>query len=81
MLNVNTEGFDFMDRKLLLASIDKFVGELVGLNSLAAAIGEEHVTIEDILEPFLIQQGFIQRTPRQRAYRHLEIEGHGCENE
>lgn len=82
MLNVDTEGFDFMDRKLLLAIIDKFVGGPVGLDNLAAAIGEERETIEDVLEPFLIQQGFIQRTPRGRiatvhAYRHFGLEGHG----
>ncbi|MBT9432994.1 Holliday junction branch migration DNA helicase RuvB [Candidatus Sodalis endolongispinus] len=82
MLNVDTEGFDFMDRKLLLAIIDKFVGGPVGLDNLAAAIGEDRETIEDVLEPFLIQQGFIQRTPRGRiatvhAYRHFGLEGHG----
>ncbi|TKI08241.1 Holliday junction branch migration DNA helicase RuvB [Martelella alba] len=79
LLNVDTEGFDFMDRKLLLAIIDKFVGGPVGLDNLAAAIGEEKETIEDVLEPFLIQQGFIQRTPRGRiatayAYRHFGID-------
>lgn len=63
MLNVDAEGFDFMDRKLLLAVIDKFMGGPVGLDNLAAAIGEERETIEDVLEPYLIQQGFIQRTP------------------
>jgi len=79
MLDVDAEGFDFMDRKLLLAIIDKFTGGPVGLDNLAAAIGEERETIEDVLEPFLIQQGFIQRTPRGRiatlhAYRHFGIE-------
>ncbi|WP_417760595.1 Holliday junction branch migration DNA helicase RuvB [Shewanella sp.] len=78
MLDVDGEGFDYMDRKLLLAIIDKFMGGPVGLDNLAAAIGEERETIEDVLEPFLIQQGFIQRTPRgriatDRAYRHFEI--------
>ncbi|MEH2920795.1 Holliday junction branch migration DNA helicase RuvB [Samsonia erythrinae] len=78
MLAVDTEGFDYMDRKLLLAIIDKFMGGPVGLDNLAAAIGEERETIEDVLEPFLIQQGFIQRTPRgrmatQHAYRHFGI--------
>lgn len=78
MLNVDTEGFDFMDRKLLLAIIDKFIGGPVGLDNLAAAIGEEKETIEDVLEPFLIQRGFIQRTPRGRiatahAYKHFGI--------
>ncbi|MBA0166372.1 MULTISPECIES: Holliday junction branch migration DNA helicase RuvB [Pectobacterium] len=78
MLAVDTEGFDYMDRKLLLAIIDKFMGGPVGLDNLAAAIGEERETIEDVLEPFLIQQGFIQRTPRGRmatphAYRHFGL--------
>ena len=58
MLNVDAEGFDYMDRKLLLAVIDKFFGGPVGLDNLAAAIGEERETIEDVLEPHLIQQGF-----------------------
>ena len=79
MLNVDAEGFDYMDRKLLLAIIDKFTGGPVGLDNLAAAIGEERETIEDVIEPFLIQQGFIQRTPRgrlatQHAYRHFGLE-------
>ncbi|MGI2261595.1 Holliday junction branch migration DNA helicase RuvB [Shewanella sp. GXUN23E] len=79
MLDVDGEGFDFMDRKLLLAIIDKFTGGPVGLDNLAAAIGEERETIEDVLEPFLIQQGFIQRTPRgriatHRAYLHFGLD-------
>ncbi|WP_299810172.1 Holliday junction branch migration DNA helicase RuvB [uncultured Shewanella sp.] len=78
MLDVDAEGFDYMDRKLLLAIIDKFMGGPVGLDNLAAAIGEERETIEDVLEPYLIQQGFIQRTPRgriatPRAYNHFNI--------
>ncbi|MCL1095142.1 Holliday junction branch migration DNA helicase RuvB [Shewanella kaireitica] len=78
MLDVDAEGFDYMDRKLLLAIIDKFMGGPVGLDNLAAAIGEERETIEDVLEPFLIQQGFVQRTPRgriatQRAYNHFNL--------
>ncbi|MGL4936706.1 Holliday junction branch migration DNA helicase RuvB [Shewanella sp.] len=78
LLDVDSEGFDYMDRKLLLAIIDKFMGGPVGLDNLAAAIGEERETIEDVLEPFLIQQGFIQRTPRgriatARAYQHFEF--------
>ena len=78
MLDVDAEGFDYMDRKLLLAIIDKFSGGPVGLDNLAAAIGEERETIEDVIEPFLIQQGFIQRTPRGRmatnhAYTHFGI--------
>jgi holliday junction DNA helicase RuvB len=76
MLDVDKEGFDYMDRKLLMAIIEKFDGGPVGLDNLAAAIGEEKETIEDVIEPFLIQQGFLQRTPRgriasQRAYLHL----------
>ncbi|WP_299010350.1 Holliday junction branch migration DNA helicase RuvB [uncultured Shewanella sp.] len=78
VLDVDNEGFDYMDRKLLFAIIDKFMGGPVGLDNLAAAIGEERETIEDVLEPFLIQQGFIQRTPRgriatQRAYQHFDL--------
>ncbi|WP_199608911.1 Holliday junction branch migration DNA helicase RuvB [Flocculibacter collagenilyticus] len=76
MVDVDEEGFDYMDKKLLLAIIEKFTGGPVGLENLAAAIGEEKDTIEDVIEPFLIQQGFIQRTPRgrvatQRAFQHL----------
>ena len=79
MLDVDNEGFDFMDRKLLLAVIDKFMGGPVGLDNLAAAIGEEKDTIEDVLAPYLIQQGYLQRTPRgriatQRAYAHFGLE-------
>lgn len=76
MVNVDSEGFDYMDTKLLLAIIEKFDGGPVGLDNIAAAIGEERDTIEDVIEPFLIQQGFLQRTPRgrvasARAYKHL----------
>ncbi|NNE38493.1 MAG: Holliday junction branch migration DNA helicase RuvB, partial [Gammaproteobacteria bacterium] len=67
MLNVDEHGFDMMDRKLLLAIIQKFEGGPVGLDSVAAAIGEERDTIEDVIEPFLIQQGFMMRTPRGRV--------------
>jgi Holliday junction DNA helicase RuvB len=78
MLDVDGMGFDVMDRKLLLAVLEKFSGGPVGLDSLAAAIGEERDTIEDVLEPFLIQQGYLQRTPRGRmatlsAYRHFGL--------
>ncbi|ABM02571.1 Holliday junction DNA helicase subunit RuvB [Psychromonas ingrahamii 37] len=66
MLEVDNEGFDYMDRKLLMAILDTFMGGPVGLDNLAAAIGEEKETIEDVLEPYLIQQGFLQRTPRGR---------------
>ncbi|WP_301099461.1 Holliday junction branch migration DNA helicase RuvB [Otariodibacter sp.] len=78
MLDVDPEGFDFMDRKLLSAVIERFDGGPVGLDNLAAAIGEERDTIEDVLEPYLIQQGFLQRTPRGRVatvrtYTHLGL--------
>ncbi|CAE6740230.1 Holliday junction branch migration DNA helicase RuvB [Candidatus Nitrotoga fabula] len=78
MLDVDAQGLDVMDRKLLQAVIDKFAGGPVGLDSLAAAIGEERDTIEDVLEPYLIQQGYLQRTPRGRmatrnAYEHFGL--------
>lgn len=78
MLKVDNNGFDQMDHKLLRTIIDKFNGGPVGLDSLAAAIGEERGTIEDVLEPYLIQQGFIMRTPRgrmatQNAYQHFGL--------
>jgi Holliday junction DNA helicase RuvB len=78
MLDVDVLGLDVMDRKLLLAVIEKFSGGPVGLENLAHAIGEEADTIEDVIEPFLIQQGYLQRTPRGRvatvsAYRHLGL--------
>jgi holliday junction DNA helicase RuvB len=78
MLDVDPQGFDLMDRKLLEAVIHKFDGGPVGLDNIAASIGEERDTIEDVIEPFLIQQGFLQRTPRGRmatlaAYRHLGV--------
>jgi Holliday junction DNA helicase RuvB len=74
MLSVDHRGFDHLDRRLLLAMIEKFDGGPVGVDSLAAALSEERGTIEDVLEPFLIQQGYILRTPRGRmvtrsAYR------------
>ncbi|MBU3069576.1 Holliday junction branch migration DNA helicase RuvB [Aestuariicella sp. G3-2] len=76
MLNVDERGFDHMDRRLLLAMIEKFAGGPVGVESLAAAISEERDTIEDVLEPYLIQQGYMARTPRGRvvtpmAYEHF----------
>ncbi|MEX1666806.1 Holliday junction branch migration DNA helicase RuvB [Zhongshania arctica] len=79
MLNVDSSGFDHLDRRLLLAMIERFDGGPVGVDSLAAAISEERGTIEDVLEPYLIQQGFIMRTPRGRvvtnhAYRHFGLE-------
>jgi len=71
MLNVDEQGFDHMDRRVLLAIMEKFDGGPVGVESIAAAIGEERGTIEDVIEPFLIQQGFLMRTPRGRmATRH-----------
>ncbi len=78
MLAVDSHGFDHMDRRLLLAMIEKFGGGPVGVDSLAAAISEERDTIEDVLEPFLIQQGFMMRTPRGRmvtphAYIHFGL--------
>jgi Holliday junction DNA helicase RuvB len=79
MLDVDQLGFDVMDRKLLQAVLEKFGGGPVGLDNLAAAIGEERDTIEDVLEPYLIQQGFLMRTPRGRvatssAYQHFGLQ-------
>jgi Holliday junction DNA helicase RuvB len=78
MLDVDPLGFDIMDRKLLEAVIHRFDGGPVGLDNVAASIGEERDTIEDVIEPYLIQQGYLQRTPRGRvatmaAYRHLGV--------
>ena len=78
MLDVDAQGLDLMDRKLLLAVIEKFGGGPVGVDNLAAAIGEERDTIEDVLEPYLIQQGYLHRTPRGRiatanAYQHFGL--------
>ena len=78
MLDVDPHGLDVMDRKLLEAVIHRFDGGPVGLDNVAAAIGEERDTIEDVIEPYLIQQGYLQRTPRGRiatlaAYRHLGV--------
>ena len=78
MLDVDPQGFDIMDRKLLEAIVHRFDGGPVGLENIAASIGEEAGTIEDVIEPYLIQQGFLQRTPRGRmatlaAYRHLGV--------
>ncbi len=74
LLDVDALGFDMMDRKLLLTLMDKFDGGPAGLDSLAAAIGEERDTIEDVLEPYLIQQGYMMRTPRGRiATRHAYL--------
>jgi Holliday junction DNA helicase RuvB len=78
LLNVDESGFDHMDRRLLLTMIEKFDGGPVGIESIAAAMSEERGTVEDVLEPYLIQQGFMMRTPRGRvvthnAYRHFGI--------
>jgi len=78
MLNVDHHGFDHMDRRILLAVIEKFDGGPVGLDSLSAAVGEERGTIEDVIEPFLILNGFLMRTPRGRVatmncYRHFGL--------
>lgn len=84
MLHVDHHGFDVMDRKLLLAIIERFSGGPVGVDSLAAAIGEEKGTIEDVIEPFLIQQGFLMRTARGRtatplAYQHFGLVAENAE--
>ena len=78
MLDVDPLGFDVMDRKLLEAVVHRFDGGPVGLDNVAASIGEDRETIEDVIEPYLIQQGYLQRTPRGRmataaAYRHLGV--------
>jgi holliday junction DNA helicase RuvB len=78
MLDVDPQGFDVMDRKILEAVVHRFDGGPVGLDNIAASIGEERDTIEDVIEPYLIQQGYLQRTPRGRiatlaAYRHLGV--------
>jgi Holliday junction DNA helicase RuvB len=83
---VDQKGFDQMDRKLLLALMDKFGGGPVGVESLAAAIGEEKVTIEDVYEPYLIQEGYLQRTARGRmacskAYEHFGRKASGAQKE
>ncbi|MEG2632811.1 MAG: Holliday junction branch migration DNA helicase RuvB, partial [Comamonas sp.] len=82
MLDVDPQGFDVMDRKLLEAVVHRFDGGPVGLDNIAASIGEESGTIEDVIEPYLIQQGFLQRTPRGRmatkaAYLHLGLPAPG----
>jgi len=82
MLNVDVQGFDHLDRRLLLAMIEKFEGGPVGVESLAAAISEERGTIEDVIEPYLIQQGYMMRTPRGRmvtrnAYLHFGLDVKG----
>lgn len=78
LLNVDTKGFDQIDRKFLLAIIEKFDGGPVGIDNIASSLGEERDTLEDVIEPYLIQEGFLQRTQRgriatSRAYEHLGI--------
>ena len=86
LLDVDDNGFDMLDRKLLQAIIEKFDGGPVGIDNLAAAIGEERGTIEDVLEPYLIQEGFIMRTPRgrvatKRAWQHLGLSGEAAKTD
>ena len=86
MLDVDPQGLDVMDRKLLECVIHRFDGGPVGLDNIAASIGEERDTIEDVIEPYLIQQGYLQRTPRGRiatlaAYRHLGVAPPAADNE
>lgn len=86
MLEIDERGFDMMDRKLLLTIIEKFSGGPVGVETIAAAISEDKDTIEDVYEPFLIQEGFLNRTPRGRlatpnAYKHFGISIQGEEQE
>lgn len=86
MLSIDKNGFDQMDRRLLMTVIEKFGGGPVGVESIAAAISEERETVEDVLEPFLIQQGFIMRTPRGRvatpyAYAHFGLKSPRQEND
>jgi Holliday junction DNA helicase RuvB len=80
-LNVDEHGLDEMDNRILLAIIEKFKGGPVGISTIATAVGEESDTIEEVYEPFLIQEGFLQRTPRgrevtEKAYQHLGKKPH-----
>jgi Holliday junction DNA helicase RuvB len=79
MWNVDASGFDHMDRRLMLAIMEKFDGGPVGVDSVAAAISEERDTIEDVLEPYLIQQGYLLRTPRGRMVTRLAYEHFGLQ--
>jgi Holliday junction DNA helicase RuvB len=79
LMDVDQHGLDVLDRKFLIAIIERFNGGPVGIGAVAAAIGEDRVTLEDVIEPFLIQRGFLLRTPRGRsasiqAYKHFGIE-------
>ena len=77
LLAVDSNGFDLMDRKLLMALIERFDGGPAGIDNLAAAIGEARETIEDVLEPYLIQQGYLMRTPRGRIAGRLAYQHYG----
>lgn len=86
MLDIDPKGLDFIDRRFLLTILEKFQGGPVGIDNLAAAIGEDRDTLEDVVEPYLIQQGFIQRTPRGRqatalAWQHFDVPGHEITHE
>jgi holliday junction DNA helicase RuvB len=77
LLNVDGDGLDLMDRRLLLMLIERFDGGPAGLDNLAAAIGEARDTIEDVIEPYLIQQGYLMRTPRGRVAGRIAYEHYG----
>jgi Holliday junction DNA helicase RuvB len=77
MLQVDSHGLDHIDHKLLVSMIEKFRGGPVGIDTIAASIGEESITIEDVYEPYLLQIGFIQRTPRGRVATRLAYEHFG----
>jgi len=80
MLNVDQSGFDHLDRRLLLTLMEKFDGGPVGVDSLAAALSEERGTIEDVLEPYLIQQGYLMRTSRGRMATRMAYENFGLKS-
>ena len=79
MLQVDSHGLDHIDHKLITGMIERFRGGPVGIDTIAASIGEESVTIEDVYEPYLLQIGFIQRTPRGRIATHLAYDHFGYE--
>ena len=81
LLKVDVNGFDHMDRRILLAIIEKYDGGPVGIESIAATVGEERNTLEDVYEPYLMQQGFIVRTPRGREVTRLAFEHFGLVKE
>ena len=80
MLEVDVQGFDILDRKLLLAIIEKYDGGPVGVENLAAALGESRDTIEDVIEPYLLQNGFLLRTPRGRMATPMTYQHFGLPN-